>query len=586
VGCNGAALDASRVGSRKGYVLLAGMLILLAAAEFAAAGAVPLHHEFAPGPDGAGVASIRLRGKPIRTPAAFDSLAGTISFWVRPDWSAARKSRSHTLFSARWSGNDGSYLVISDGWWEPAGSEFMYFVLSNEDLIHCRADHRLPKGEWTLITASWSSGRCTLYVDTTPHISHHEPPPERRARQLVLGADNATPLAAGRVGEGDYANLRFFDRPLDQREVEELFEIDGLSELEHAGAAWRWLAQELRDPLGDERRRATRRIIFDEGHHWAVSREETQRRLDRIAQAGFNVYVPTIYYGRGTYYSSELSHSDPNLREQLQDDDPLEQLTVEAHRRGIEIHGHVTVVKRQDAEYPQYYDDGTPRGAFDVHNSQFREFIASIIAEAVERYELDGINLDYIRAMGICRSASCAASYHAVSGRNLHLDRVLRYIQESAAENIARWQESAVTDLVIRVRAKLSEIGRPVALSVCFNSIVDTPFSLQGRAARAWLNAGLIDAAYDMQYARYLDVPAIDAFRASLQDPTGHIVLHANYNRDDAGQNTPRRGKRLRQLERFTVNRWPEMAFGVYLYHLLTNEQIQAIAPPGRAGAS
>jgi len=547
----------------------------------------PLLHEFVPRPDGEGAAEIYRRGKLVRRSADLSSLDGAISFWVKPDWSAGDGSRSHTLFSARWSGDDDSYLVISDGWWEPAGAEYLYFVLSNEDLIHCKVDYRLPKGEWTLITASWEAGRCALYVDDELQAAvSMSPPPERRTRQLVLGADNASSLSDGRIGPGVYANLRLFDRALDQRQVAELFDGDGLSSLSYAHSGWRWLEQGLRGGEVDASQSADRRIIFDEGHHWAVSREETRHRLERIARAGFNVYVPTIYYGRGPYFPSEKASPDPYLRELLRRDDPLEFLISEAHRRGIEVHGHVTVVKRQEDRFPQFFDEGTPRGAYDVHKAAFREFMASLIAEVAEKYELDGINLDYIRTIGICRSASCAGAYRDASGRSLFLDRHLRHAQAAARKHIARWQQDAVTDMVVRVRKKLARLGRPVELSVCFNSVVDTPLSLQGRAAGTWLNAGLIDTAFDMQYARSLDVTAIDAFRATLQDPKGHVLLHANYNRDDAGQNTPRRGDRMRELEQFTVNRWPEMAFGVYLYHLLTDEQIRALGPPNRSGAS
>ena len=42
---------------------------------------------------------------------------------------------------------------------------------------------------------------------------------------------------------------------------------------------------------------------------------------------------------------------------------------------------------------------------------EFRHLMANLIAEVVSRYDVDGINLDYVRAIGLCTSDFCQADY-------------------------------------------------------------------------------------------------------------------------------------------------------------------------------
>src|SRR3569832_2068310 len=44
------------------------------------------------------------------------------------------------------------------------------------------------------------------------------------------------------------------------------------------------------------------RVMLDEDMHWAYSPAEADAILQRIKAAGFNVYVPCIYHGGGSWY--------------------------------------------------------------------------------------------------------------------------------------------------------------------------------------------------------------------------------------------------------------------------------------------
>jgi hypothetical protein len=395
--------------------------------------------------------------------------------------------------------------------------------------------------------------------------------------RLHLGSDVQTKLAKARNAPGDYAYFRVYDVALDAEQLAALFDADRLAGVASSDAEWRWLDRYLRNSQTTTQWPArVRHTIFDEGHHWAMSRAETDRRLERIRRAGFSRYVPTVWYGRGTYFPSASVGPDPAVVAVLASDDPLAYLVERAHRLGIEVHASFTVARRWDDSLGRFFGPGVPANAYDVHDSAFRDFIVDLVAEAAQKYALDGVNLDYIRAMGICTSAACRRSYNEATGRNLAADSVVRFVNESAGRAISEWQGRGVADIVSRIRTRLDGLGRHVHLSVCFDSVDDAPYSLEGRDAAAWLRNGWIDLALDMQYAKRPDLARIEAFRRSIPSHDRHIVLFANWDRNEHGIRR-REPLRMEQLARFARPTWPESGFGLYLYEQLDDSQIDAL---------
>ncbi len=518
---------------------------------------------------------IAKEGLPLPISTLLSTQAGTIVLWVNPDFDPVEKV-SHTLLSARWSGEDNSYLVISDGWWEPEGAGWLYFVLSNEDEIHCKMPYDLPRGEWSMLAVTWSPGRCAIYVDGAARTSIQTPIIQgRQLLRMTLGDDDATTIVKHRIAPGQYARVRTYDVALSAEQLAGLFDRDNLAGVAADDADWRWL-----DRFRETPERVTppnrRNIIFDEGHHWGTSRTETDKRLARIERAGFNVYVPTVWYGGGTYYPSRLVDPDPNVAQVLSADDPLAYLIQQAHARGIEVHGSFTVAQRSNEKLTGFFGPGVPPKSYDIHNPRFRDFIVDIVADAATRYPLDGVNLDYIRAIGICTSPSCRRDYALATKRNLAADYLVRFTSAVAGRAISDWQQRAVHDIVSRIRQRLDALGRHVTLSVCFNSVEDAPYSLEGRDVGLWIREGLVDLALDMQYVKRLDVAGIDRFQQSLDAQNRVVVLLANW--DKIGETIKARSPaRMQQLAQFSHRQWPRSGFGLYLYDQLNDAQIEAL---------
>ncbi|MDD5090032.1 MAG: family 10 glycosylhydrolase [Candidatus Wallbacteria bacterium] len=132
--------------------------------------------------------------------------------------------------------------------------------------------------------------------------------------------------------------------------------------------------------------------------------------LDNIKKANMNavlwqarqdgtVYFPSSYEPWGSYAGSV----DPGF-------DPLEYAVEEAHKRGLEIHVWVNTfesrkkVKGNPAyEHPEWIcrDSGNQsmpaKYSLSPGLSEVREYLIRVLMEIVDKYDVDGIQLDYVR---------------------------------------------------------------------------------------------------------------------------------------------------------------------------------------------
>ncbi|HZD12529.1 MAG TPA: family 10 glycosylhydrolase, partial [Candidatus Binatus sp.] len=155
-----------------------------------------------------------------------------------------------------------------------------------------------------------------------------------------------------------------------------------------------------------------KRAILDGDIPLWTQKEYVDRALVRIKEAGFNVYMPTVWQGRGTAWPSKYAPWDTKLADRSKKDfDPLRYLIQRAHELGIEVHPWFTLTLRQSEIFPEFALTGMPQKAFDIHNPKFRELMVRLIEEVVTDYDVDGVNLDYVRAVGLCSSATCQEEY-------------------------------------------------------------------------------------------------------------------------------------------------------------------------------
>jgi len=324
---------------------------------------------------------------------------------------------------------------------------------------------------------------------------------------------------------------------------------------------------------------AGKRAILDETFQFWTTREAADRTLGRIKEAGFNVYVPVVWYGAGTTWPSRLAPWDPSLTAQsMTGSDPLRYVIERAHSMGIEVHPWFTVVLRRSDLSPDFALQGVLEGGklgmFDVHNPHFRSWITDLIVEVASRYDVDGINLDYIRAMGLCHTSACRAEYRARYKRDLEMDALMFRVAPRTVPSLIEYQESAVTDLVREIAEAVRAVKPRVVISA--DAHPDLTDYLNGQNSVEWVNRGYIDALFRMDYDKSINYSGTEAVRSRLKNPDRLTIIAGNYDLVPEGA-LPRSGRWLVDTLQGIASRWPQSGVALYLYNQLSDEQVEAL---------
>lgn len=116
-----------------------------------------------------------------------------------------------------------------------------------------------------------------------------------------------------------------------------------------------------------------KRAILDGDIPSWTKKEYVDEVLSRIKRAGFNVYMPTVWQGRGTVWPSKHAPWDTKLANRHKSNfDPLRYVIEKAHEMGLEVHPWFTLTLRQSDIFPEFALPTMPQKAFDVHNPEFR----------------------------------------------------------------------------------------------------------------------------------------------------------------------------------------------------------------------
>ena len=337
------------------------------------------------------------------------------------------------------------------------------------------------------------------------------------------------------------------------------------------------------------------RIILDEDFSW-LSEKEADLVLDRISRAGFNVFVPAVWHGRGVSWPSKLAPKEPRWADKRgqSETDPLKYLIKRAHALGIEVHPWFTVALRQRDFLRDLYDVGTPEEAFNIHLPTFRKYIVDVMMDVVQNYDIDGVNLDYVRSgMSECRSANyycdicvssyCVADYQSKTHRDLIRDMALvkQRLDKVAFDSIAAWNGAAIEDIVRSLRMRMTKSKPYLILSVDTHAGYDW-VKFQGANAIKWANDGVIDLILHMEYDKFEKFrwPLINNAVKALKDPKMFVLMvgnydHSRWNKDDVWA---RNAKETAELVKFSQKFQPGANIAaLYSYSTLSDEQLVTI---------
>ena len=153
----------------------------------------------------------------------------------------------------------------------------------------------------------------------------------------------------------------------------------------------------------------------------AKSEQDLAKIFDQLATAGFNtVFFETVNASYPIYPSRIAPEQNPLVKGW----DPLAAAVKLAHERGMELHAWVwmfaaanrrhNAILNQPADYPgpvlkahpdwamfdrqgRLFDQNTKKGFLDPANPEVRAYLTNLLEEIATRYQVDGIQLDYIR---------------------------------------------------------------------------------------------------------------------------------------------------------------------------------------------
>ena len=525
---------------------------------------------------------------------------GTVMFWFRPDWSTKDKTSSHSLLSWRWADGrwadatlgDG-YCVLSDGWWESGGgADRLYLVFENQLYAHTSRPQEFVVGRWIHVAFTWEFTDhpiASLFINgERSGTANGKPCSEipRISSAIHLGTDRGADGGGERSAEGTFDSIAILSRALSSNEIREAFRNQEPEWAAIEAEKFQWLRDGLAKPYTPRRTPEGQilesRALLDEGNGW-ITPEGAQTRIERLKQAGFNVYIPCIWHGRGTTWPSELAPQDAGTAKLLNETptyDPLNNLIASAHAAGIEVHPWFCVMYR-DERWPhmaEFAEEGTPKGAFEAHSLAFRKRIIELMLEVIERYDVDGINLDYIRTKGTSKSATARQSFREQFG--LELEEALKQKQANGWGNadVLAWQARAIDEIVETISTR----GRALkpSLIVSIDGHPPKPGEMrspQGRNGVEWVAKGWIDVLYTMDYNKHLSWKKADLLRAAFPSPSALVTIAGNYDRMPDRKVVPRDATLVADLVGFLQRRNHGNGLALYLYSMLDDAQITAL---------
>ena len=218
--------------------------------------------------------------------------------------------------------------------------------------------------------------------------------------------------------------------------------------------------------------------------------------LDRLQKANVNTVLLQTRVRGTTIYPSRYEPFDPCLTGKGGNDpgyDPLSFAISECHKRGMELHAWVVAIpvgkwnnigcKRLRDRYPNLMNKIGEEGYMNPERRETANYLASICHEITERYDIDGIHLDYIRypetwKLKVSRSV----------GRE-HITNIVREIHKSV-KSVKPW-----------VKISCSPVGKFCSLTR-YPSEGWNAYDKVCQDAQGWLREGLMDQLYPMMYFR------------------------------------------------------------------------------------
>ena len=228
------------------------------------------------------------------------------------------------------------------------------------------------------------------------------------------------------------------------------------------------------------------------------------KTCSELAANGITAIFPNLAWGGIAHYKSTILPQSSLVGLY---GDQLEQCLEAAHRHGLEVHVWIVCwnLEGAPADYVKRLgnrtittSDGSARW-LDPTITANQDLELAVISELVEKYEIDGIHLDYIRFPEKIAAYSPQASrdFSAWLGKPVKwpADASGRY-----AEQFQHWRALEVTKFVRRVHETVKDINRRVKISAAVYGNYSNSYRTVGQDWPTWIKEDLVDFICPMNY--------------------------------------------------------------------------------------
>jgi uncharacterized lipoprotein YddW (UPF0748 family) len=264
--------------------------------------------------------------------------------------------------------------------------------------------------------------------------------------------------------------------------------------------------------------------------------------VHQVVQTAVKYHLNALFVqvrGRGdALYNSPFEPRSEILAHQPKSFDPLEQIVVEGHAAGLQVHAWLNTYLTWSGNRAPYSGQhlwnahrnwfacdrkgncscaGNDRveGAFlQPSNPQVQQHLFSVFTDVASRYDVDGIHFDYCRYAGTDYdfSGSTLQRFRDFKAQQLPDDKAARFDMRLKSDRLAYvhafpqdwadWRRAQITTLVARISHKVKEDKPWMQVSAAVFPDPKEAFAVRGQDWEGWLQNGYLDAVALMSYDR------------------------------------------------------------------------------------
>ena len=268
----------------------------------------------------------------------------------------------------------------------------------------------------------------------------------------------------------------------------------------------------------------------------------TPQAVHQVVQTAVKYHLNALFVqvrGRGdALYNSPYEPRSEVLAHQPKSFDPLEQIVVEGHQNGLQVHAWLNTYltwSGSRAPYAWQHLWNTHRdwfacdragrctcvandrveGAFlQPSNPLVQQHLFNVFTDVASRYDVDGIHFDYCRYGGSDYDFSGATlqRFRDFMAPQLPTDRIALFDKRRKTDRLAYvhafphdwadWRRAQITHLVTRISQKVKEEKPWMQVSAAVFPDPKEAFAVRGQDWEGWLQNGYLDAVALMAYDR------------------------------------------------------------------------------------